>query len=74
MLLWLWRRSVATALNGPLAWEPPHALGVALKNKKKTKQKKKNLGWETDRKKKKKKEKRKGNRKAKRKKFTKGIC
>ena len=31
MLLWLWRRPVATALIGPLAWEPPHAVGVALK-------------------------------------------
>ena len=31
MLLWLWHRLVATALFGPLAWEPPYALGVALK-------------------------------------------
>ena len=29
-LLWLWRRPAATALIGPLAWEPPHAVGVAL--------------------------------------------
>ena len=28
-LLWLWRRPVATALNGPLAWEPPYAAGAA---------------------------------------------
>ena len=33
-LLWLWRRSVATALNRPLAWEPPYAVGAALKKKK----------------------------------------
>ena len=32
-LLWLWRRSVATALIRPLAWEPPYAADVALKNK-----------------------------------------
>ena len=37
-LLWLWSSLVATAPTGPLAWEPPHALGVALE---KTKQKKK---------------------------------
>ena len=24
-LLWLWRRSAATAPIGPLAWEPPYA-------------------------------------------------
>ena len=30
-LLWLWRRPAATALIGPLAWEPPYAAGVALK-------------------------------------------
>ena len=33
-LLWLWRRPVATVLIGPLAWEPPYAGGVALKDKK----------------------------------------
>ena len=33
-LLWLWRRPVATALIRPLAWEPPHATGVALKRQK----------------------------------------
>ena len=32
-LLWLWRRLVATAPIGPLAWEPPYAVGVALKKK-----------------------------------------
>ena len=25
-LLWLWRRPAATALIGPLAWEPPYAM------------------------------------------------
>ena len=30
MLLWLWRRLVATAPIPPLAWEPPYAEGVAL--------------------------------------------
>ena len=29
-LLWLWRRPVATAPTGPLAWEPPYAAGAAL--------------------------------------------
>jgi len=29
--LWLWRRPVATAPIGPLAWEPPYATGAALK-------------------------------------------
>ena len=32
-LLWLWHRPAATALNRPLAWEPPYAMGVALKSK-----------------------------------------
>ena len=31
-LLWPWRRLVAMALIGPLAWEPPYATGVALKS------------------------------------------
>ena len=33
MLLWLWRKPVVTDLIGPLAWEPPYAMGVTLKNK-----------------------------------------
>ena len=33
MLLWLWRRPAAVAPIQPLAWEPPHAEGAALKNK-----------------------------------------
>ena len=40
--LWLWCRPLATALIRPLAWEPPHASGMALeKTKKKDKKKKK---------------------------------
>ena len=34
VLLWLWRLA-AVALIQPLAWEPPGAMGVALKRKKK---------------------------------------
>ena len=33
-LLWLWRRSAAVALIRPLAWEPPHPKGSALKKTK----------------------------------------
>ena len=36
-MLWLWRRPAAVALIGPLAWEPPYAMGTAQKNKKKKK-------------------------------------
>ena len=36
-LLWLWPRPMATAPFRPLAWEPPHAAGVALGEKKKKK-------------------------------------
>ena len=43
MLLWLWRRPVATALIRPLGWEPPYAVGAALENTKKMK------GKDTDR-------------------------
>ena len=35
--LWLWCKLEATALIGPLAWEPPYAVGAALKKKKKEK-------------------------------------
>ena len=34
-LQWLWRRTAAVALIRPLAWEPPHAAGAALKSKNK---------------------------------------
>ena len=33
-LLWLWRRPAATAPIRPLAWEPPYAVGAALKKTK----------------------------------------
>ena len=35
VLLWLWCRLAATALNRPLAWELTYARGTALKRKKK---------------------------------------
>ena len=41
VLLWLWRRPVATAPIGPLAWEPPYAAGAALEKTKRQKKKKK---------------------------------
>ena len=34
-LMWLWPRTAAVALIGPLAGEPPYAAGAALKSKKK---------------------------------------
>ena len=34
-MLCLWRRPAATGPIGRLAWEPPHAVGAALKKKKK---------------------------------------
>ena len=40
-LLWLWPRLAATAPIRPLAWEPPHATGAALKGQKTKKKKKK---------------------------------
>ena len=33
-LLWLWRRLAAVALIQALAWEPPYAVGAALKGQK----------------------------------------
>ena len=41
MLLWLWCSLAAVALIRPLAWEPPYAMGAALKKKKRKKEKKK---------------------------------
>ena len=35
-LLWLWWRPAAVAPVRPLAWEPPYAAGVALKDKGRT--------------------------------------
>ena len=43
VLLWLWCRPAAVAPIPPLAWEPPYAMGAALKAKKKKKRKKLNL-------------------------------
>ena len=40
VLLWLWRRLVAAALVGPLAWKPPYAMGVAQEQVKRPKKKK----------------------------------
>ena len=34
VLLWLWGRLTAVAAIGLLAWEPPYAMGVALKRQK----------------------------------------
>ena len=42
VLLWLWRRPVATALIGPLTWEPPYAAAAAQEIAKKRPKKKKN--------------------------------
>ena len=42
-LLWLWLRLAATALIGPLDWEPPYAVGVALEKDKKKKCKAKKI-------------------------------
>ena len=39
-LLRLWYRLVATALIGPLAWEPPCAVGSGARKGKRQKQKK----------------------------------
>ena len=36
-LLWLWYRPTATTPILPLAWEPPYAMGAALKRPKKKK-------------------------------------
>ena len=37
VLLWLWHRPAAVFLIRPLGWEPPYAVGVAIKTKKKKK-------------------------------------
>ena len=34
VLLWLWFRPATAAPIGPLAWEPPYAVGVALEKAK----------------------------------------
>ena len=40
-LLWLWCRPAATAPIRSLAWEPPYAVGAALKRQKTEKKKRK---------------------------------
>ena len=37
VLLWLWCRPAAVVPIQPLAWEPPYAVGAALKRQKKKK-------------------------------------
>ena len=46
-LLWLWHRPVAVAPIRPLAWEPPHASGVAQEKAKRQKIKIKKKKLET---------------------------
>ena len=41
VLLWLGHRPVAIAPIRPLAWEPPHAVGVVLEKRERQKKKKK---------------------------------
>ena len=38
-LPWLWHRPAAIALIRPLTWEPPYAVGAALKRQKRQKNK-----------------------------------
>ena len=40
MWLWLWLWTATITPIGPLAWEPPYAVGAALKKRKKEKEKK----------------------------------
>ena len=42
-LLWLWYRPADVALIQPLVWELPHAVGVALRRKRKRKRNKKGI-------------------------------
>ena len=37
VMLWFWHMLAAVAPIGPLAWEPPHVLGAALRRKEKKK-------------------------------------
>ena len=45
-LLWLWCKLAAKAQIQPLAWEPPYAVGAALKTKNKRKERKKEIALE----------------------------
>ena len=40
VLLWLWHRLAAVTPIGPLVWEPPYAIGAALKQTNKQKNQK----------------------------------
>ena len=44
VLLWLWYRPAATVPIQPLAWEPPYAMGAALKRQKTNKKKERKEG------------------------------
>ena len=44
VLLWLWCRLAAVVPIRPLPWEPPHAVGTALKRQKDKKEKDKENG------------------------------
>ena len=44
-LLWLWHRLVSTAPIRPVAWDPPCAMGVALKTKTKKTQNRCERTW-----------------------------
>ena len=46
-LLWLWCQLAATASIGPLAWEPPYAMGVAEEMAKRQKKQNKTKHKET---------------------------
>ena len=47
-LLWLWRRPAAVAPIGPLAWELPYAVDMALQRQKDKKRKKEEKGKLTE--------------------------
>ena len=42
-LLWLWFRPAAVAPIGPLVWDPPYDVGVALKRPKKKRKEKERI-------------------------------
>ena len=46
-LLWLWHRLAAAYLIRPLAWEPPYAMGAALKKDKKKKRERERISLMT---------------------------
>ena len=43
VLLWMWCKLAAAAPIQPLAWEPPYAVGLALKMTKRKKKKRKKV-------------------------------